>query len=250
VPTPAAPAALQWISCPPDPLPWFRWREPLLQLLLSPEWLLPLVAAVTLAMAVLWGQRRCADLRSSVLLLSLPVLLLSVLYSPLATQGLAACLERLVPAAAPWPQAPQPLPLAVLVGRGPTIAAATTAKAAQLMQQGRVARVYVSGDERSTADQLLRLDVPADRVAGDSCARTTWENAQLTAAWMRQKRLPGSVVLVTDPWQLARASRAFRHQGLAVIPVAAAPSLAPRERNRLALREAAGALLYALQGRM
>jgi hypothetical protein len=39
--------------------------------------------------------------------------------------------------------------------------------------------------------------VPPARIAGDSCARTTWENATFT-----------------DPWHLARASAAFRRQNL------------------------------------
>jgi hypothetical protein len=65
-----------------------------------------------------------------------------------------------------------------------------------------------------------------------SCARTTWETATFT-----------------DPWQLARASAAFRRQSLQVIPLSASPALPPSERNRLALRETAATLLYRLQGR-
>ena len=47
-----------------------------------------------------------------------------------------------------------------------------------------------------------------------------------------------------------RASRAFQRQALTVIPLAAEPPLAAAARNRLALRETAGTLLYGLQGRM
>jgi uncharacterized SAM-binding protein YcdF (DUF218 family) len=79
--------------------------------------------------------------------------------------------------------------------------------------------VTVSGDQRATTERLLQLDV-------------------------------APVLLITDPWQLPRASRAFQRQGLRVIPLAAEPSLAAAARNRLALREAAGTLLYGLQGRM
>ncbi len=52
-------------------------------------------------------------------------------------------------------------------------------------------RIYVAGDAPTTAQQLLELGVPADRIAGHSCARTTWENATLTTAWIRQ-HLQGS----------------------------------------------------------
>jgi uncharacterized SAM-binding protein YcdF (DUF218 family) len=57
------------------------------------------------------------------------------------------------------------------------------------------------------------------------------------------------VLLLTDPWQLPRATRAFQHQGLQVIPLAVTPALTPTQRNRLALRETAATLLYRLQGR-
>ena len=59
-----------------------------------------------------------------------------------------------------------------------------------------------------------------------------------------------AILLITDPWQLPRATRAFARQGLQVHPLAAEPPLSPRDRNRLALRESAGTLLYRLQGRM
>ena len=86
-------------------------------------------------------------------------------------------------------------------------------------------------------------------VSGDSCARTTWENATHTAAWLRKHHPGAPVLLITDPWQLSRATAAFRRQGLQVNPLAAAPVLGPTERNRLALRETAATLLYRLQGR-
>ncbi len=110
--------------------------------------------------------------------------------------------------------------------------------------------MYVSGDQRATAERLLQLGVAPARIAGDSCARITWENATLTSAWLQQHHPGAPVLLITDPWQLPRASRAFQRQGLSVIPLAAEPSLAAAARNRLALREAAGTLLYGLQGRM
>ena len=58
------------------------------------------------------------------------------------------------------------------------------------------------------------------------------------------------MLLITDPWQLPRAARAFARQGVAVQPLAAEPSLDPSARNRLALRESAGTALYWIQGRL
>ena len=130
------------------------------------------------------------------------------------------------------------------------MAAVTTRLAAARLLQGQVSAVVVSGDDRSTAERLLRLGVDPSLISGDSCARTTWENATRTAAWLRQHHPGAPVLLITDPWQLPRASRAFARQGLQVHPLAAEPPLTAPERNRLALREAAATLLYRLQGRM
>ena len=96
----------------------------------------------------------------------------------------------------------------------------------------------------------MQLGVAPSRIAGDSCARTTWENATLTAAWLGQHHPGAPVLLITDPWQLPRAARAFAHQGLQVQPLAAEPQLNAPERNRLALRETAGTVMYWLQGRI
>ena len=136
----------------------------------------------------------------------------------------------------------------VLLGRGP----ATSSAAVELRRDPSLS-AYVSGDARSTAERLVQLGVAPSRIAGDSCARTTWENATRTATWLRQHHPDAfvpAILLITDPWQLPRATRAFARQGLQVHPLAAEPPLSPRDRNRLALRESAGTLLYRLQGRM
>ncbi|MEA5442760.1 hypothetical protein [Cyanobium gracile] len=40
-------------------------------------------------------------------------------------------------------------------------------------------------------------------MAGDSCARTTWENASLTSTWIREHHSSANrpaILLITDPW--------------------------------------------------
>jgi len=240
------PSSVDWNSCPAAPAAWFSLRDFLLQLLTTPALLLPLVASLVLLL--------CATARVGwawqALLAGLAVLLASLLYSPLTTAVLSDWLDSQMPPAQPPSSG---LTLAVLVGRGPQIAEATTAQAALLLRQGKVQQIYVSGDEPATAQRLLELGVPPGRISGDSCARTTWENAMLTGAWIRRfvkSSSRPSIVLITDPWQLPRACRAFRRQQLAVFPLAAEPNLLPAQRNRLALRESAATLLYGLQGRL
>ena len=233
---------MQWQTCPPAPLAWFSLRELLLGLVHTPALLLPLAAALALALAW-WLQ--LPRLATAALALLLP-LTLSAIYSPPATALLTGWLQSQLPVA----PSSAPAAVVVLLGRGDAIAAATTKAAATRLRQGKAVAVYVSGDARSTAERLVQLGVAPSRIAGDSCARTTWEHATRTAAWLRQHHPGAPVLLITDPWQLPRASHAFTRQGLQVQPLAAEPQLSAPERNRLALRESAGTVLYWLQGRM
>jgi uncharacterized SAM-binding protein YcdF (DUF218 family) len=233
---------MQWQTCPPAPLAWFSLRELLLGLVHTPALLLPLAAALALALAW-WLQ--LPRLATAALALLLP-LSLSAIYSPPATALLTGWLQSQLPVA----PSSAPAAVVVLLGRGDAIAAATTKAAATRLRQGKAVAVYASGDARSTAERLVQLGVAPSRIAGDSCARTTWENAIRTAAWLRQHHPGASVLLITDPWQLPRASHAFTRQGLQVQPLAAEPQLSAPERNRLALRESVGTVLYWLQGRM
>lgn len=233
---------IDWRTCPPAPLAWIPLRELLLGLVHIPALLLPLTAALGLALAWWLQLSRSGTAALAVLL----PLVLSAIYSPLATDLLSGWLQSQLPAA----PSSGPAAVAVLLGRGDAIAAASTEAAAQRLRQGQVMAAYVSGDARSTAERLVQLGIAPTRIAGDSCARTTWENATLTAAWLGQHHPSAPVLLITDPWQLPRASHAFTRQGLQVQPLAAEPPLSAPERNRLVLRETAATLLYRLQGRM
>ncbi len=239
---PAAP--FRWSSCPQPPLFWFSVRDTLFHLVVTPGLLLPLLAGL------IWIATGSLQITRSLraFLLGAALLSLVLVYSPHGTRLLSNWLLLQLPK----PTTAQPS-VAVLVGRGAEIAQTTTTVAAGLERWGLIHRIYVSGDQRSTAERLVALGVPAAKVAGDDCARTTWENAILTTAWLRQLN-PGSplpaIILITDPWQLPRASLAFRKQGVAVRPLAApVDHLSAGEQNRLALRETAALLLYRLQGR-
>ena len=103
--------AIAWSHCPPAPWLWLQLREPLLAVGYQPWLLGPL-----LGLLVWWIARR-----------PLPVVVamvfIAVLYSPIGTTALSAWLQGQLP-----PSVPAALqPVAVLLGRGPQIAAATTA---------------------------------------------------------------------------------------------------------------------------
>jgi uncharacterized SAM-binding protein YcdF (DUF218 family) len=237
-------ALIRWSSCPKPPLVWFGIRDALFHLFVTPALLLPLLAGLlwiaTATMRITRSQR--------ISLLGTSLLCLSLIYTPLGTHLLSSWLLLQLP----QPTTAQPS-VAVLVGRGAEIAQTSTTLAAGLERWGMIQTIYVSGDQRATAERLIALGVPPAKVAGDDCARTTWENAILTTAWLRQQNPDTpflAITLITDPWQLPRASLAFQRQGVMVKPMAApVDHLSAREQNRFALRETAALLLYRIQRR-
>lgn len=235
--------AIAWKHCPSESLLWWQLREPLLQLLYQPWLVLPLICGLS------WWLSWALAIQKRIVVIVLLMLLLALIYSPAGTALLSFWLEQQLP---PWKSSARleaPPAVAVLLGRGPQIAMAATAEAAARIRYGGVSAVYVSGDTIHTAHVLQRQGVPADQIAGDTCARTTWENATHTAEWLRRNHPGSPVLLITDPWQLPRATAAFLRQGLDVRPISAEPVLNASGRNRLALRETAGTVLYRLQGR-
>ena len=238
---------IEWIDCKPVSSVWFSWREFLLNVLFTP-WLLSLFVGLLITALIVLLPIRLSWLNRALIVIS-AVLSVNIIYSPLATQGLSVWLASQLPAPVERRENVPP-PVAVLVGRGPKIAKATSKEAARLLKQHTVQAVYVSGDQRSTAQRVVDAGGPAEGVAGDSCARTTWENATRTNTWLQVHHPGAPVLLITDPWQLPRAAHAFARQGLSVLPFAVSPRLSSHERNRLALRETAGTLLYRLLGRM
>lgn len=235
---------IHWSSGSQHPLVWFSIRDLVFHLVVTPGLLLPLLAGllwIFTGLLPITGFTRAG-------LLGAALLIAGLIYTPLGTRLLSSWLFLQVP----HPVTAQP-EVAVLVGRGPQIALTSTVLAADLERRGLIHTIYVSGDGRATAERLVSLGVPPAQVAGDSCARTTWENATLTTAWLRQQT-PGAplpaITLITDPWQLPRAALAFQRQGVAVRALAApVDHLSARDQNRLALRETAALLLYRLQGR-
>lgn len=125
-------------------------------------------------------------------------------------------------------------------------------------------RTWASGsslpEAAISADLLLRMGVPGDRIVTDVTSTTTWENARevkkilLARGWTR-------VALVTSAWHLPRAVLSFRAAGVSVVPRPAGflsshgpagargllPAFESLRDSFLALHEYAGLAAYSLR---
>jgi hypothetical protein len=101
---------MQWQTCPPAPLAWIPLRELLLGLVHTPALLLPLAAALGLALAWWWQLSRAGTAALALLLPLAP----SAIYSPPATALLSGSLQSQLPAA----PSSAPAAVVVLLGRG------------------------------------------------------------------------------------------------------------------------------------
>lgn len=140
--------------------------------------------------------------------------------------------------------------LVVLLGRGQRIAKATTDMAISLYKSGKSNLFYISGDNKNTARLLIKGGIPPKNVYGDSCAKTTWENAEMTSKWIKYNYNKKEVILITDQWQLPRATLSFIKQGVTVQPLSVLPELNSKEKNFLAKRETLGTIMYRILGRI
>ncbi len=114
------------------------------------------------------------------------------------------------------------------------------------------------GEAEVMADLLMALGVPRDRIVLERRARNTWQNARFSARLLKERGWH-RIVLVTQVYHMPRAARAFRRQGLSVIPAAcdfvtASPlwhELLPDgttiRRNEWLAHELIGALWYELR---
>lgn len=68
---------------------------------------------------------------------------------------------------------------------------------------------------QAAAHLAQRLGVPADAMLTEDASRDTWQNAQFSAAMLKQRGWH-NIVLVSDPGHLWRARQDFRHFGLQV----------------------------------
>lgn len=110
---------------------------------------------------------------------------------------------------------------------------------------------------------LTEQGVPASMIWTESQSHSTYENAIYSAELLRGKGIH-RIVLVTEAYHMLRAEKAFRHQGLTVVPAPCCyryiqfdgdwrlllPRVASMDRNDLILHEWVGLLWYWVSGKI
>lgn len=128
----------------------------------------------------------------------------------------------------------------VILGRGREHSPSRADVAAQLWHDRRAPIIFASGiNDAPELAQLLRTKgVPAAKISGESCSRTTWENAVFTKAVLQPQGIK-QILLVTDVPHLWRSLLIFEQAGFQVIASASPLStqMTSPQRAMLLLRE-------------
>lgn len=139
----------------------------------------------------------------------------------------------------------------VVLGRGGDLRYHRVETAAELWREQRAPLIFISGrgDAEPIAEQLQARGIPQQAIEGESCSRTTEENAHFTAGLLEPRGIQ-RILLVTDPPHMLRSLLTFRSLGFEVIPHPnPMPLMGRRTRGMLLAREYAGLVSYGLAGR-
>ncbi|MBW4583277.1 MAG: YdcF family protein [Tildeniella nuda ZEHNDER 1965/U140] len=135
----------------------------------------------------------------------------------------------------------------VILGRGHEHNSARADIAAQLWLDQRAPVLFASGinDAPELAKLLRTKGVPAAKIGGEGCSRTTWENAVFTKALLQPQGVK-QILLVTDVPHLWRSLLIFEQVGFQVIPSASPlfTQMTSPQRAMLLLREYLFLALY------
>ena len=140
----------------------------------------------------------------------------------------------------------------VVLGRGEELRGQRVDLIHKLWQAGRAPRVFTSGmmDAQPIIERLQQKGLPSSILNGESCSRSTEENALYTAAILYPQGVR-KIILITDSPHMLRSFLLFRNVGFEVMPYF---SPLPDQWNSLQqitviLREYVGLIQYALTGR-
>ncbi|PSB27153.1 YdcF family protein [Stenomitos frigidus] len=128
----------------------------------------------------------------------------------------------------------------VILGRGREQSPARVEVGAQLWREQRAPVIFASGivDAPELVAMLRHKNILAQAVSGESCSKTTWENAVFTKALLQPQGVK-QILLVTDVPHLWRSLLIFEQAGFQVIPYASplATEMTSPQRAMLLLRE-------------
>ncbi|WP_246564665.1 YdcF family protein [Leptothoe spongobia] len=111
----------------------------------------------------------------------------------------------------------------VVLGRGPDYTKYRTDAAIQLWNAGKAPHIFISGilDAPVIIELATNRGIPAVSISGESCSRSTWENAFYSELLMPNQVASSpkpTILLITDELHIARATLIFRSFGFEVIP--------------------------------
>lgn len=236
---------MEWNSCYElNKIPWLSLRDSFLFIILNPQitifliWLFIFIFSIKIKLRFV----------QKTILTLIITLTISLIYTPFGTSQIEHFLNKQTILFNK--ESYKDIDLIFIPGRGEEIAKFTTEKASSLYQQMNNPFIYISGDDKSTAINLVNLGIDKDKISGDSCAQTTLENIKLTQKWIDKKSLKGEIFVITDKWHLPRLSRTFFANNLKVSGVGINPKFSKREENKIAIRELLGYILYKYQRRL
>ena len=193
------------------PLPWLGVKGSASQILMSPEWVVPIWVILAL-LPLGFLRRRWRWLGSGIVLV--PLLIYLVLPIPWVAAGLAAGLTHWVPE-----DRGQRAEAIVVLGRGARIGSWQVETVLDLWQQQRAPLIWASGrvDGPRIERQLQAKGLPDAAVMSEGCSQTTHENARCTATGLQSQDID-EIILVTDGPHMLRSWLTFRALGFTVIP--------------------------------
>lgn len=147
----------------------------------------------------------------------------------------------------------KPVDAIVILGRGNFLESERSQTAAQFWYRQRAPLILATGysGEAPRLMQQLRIEgIPLTALLEEPNARTTEENALLSARLLNQRGVQ-RIILVTDSPHMLRSLLTFRSLGFEVIPepIPLPANLSAIDVSQTALREYVGLVVYALSGR-
>ncbi len=139
----------------------------------------------------------------------------------------------------------------VVLGRGTPFEQQRIHATAELWQAGRSPIIFASGmgDAPRMIKQLGAKGIPQQALNGESCSRTTWENAIFTAAILLPQKKQ-RILLITDAPHMLRSLLVYQALGFTVIPhpLELPPGFSFKATAFLTFREYMGLIAYGFRG--